>query len=992
MIGTLTLQSISSQLHTIGIVQSILWIITLLIGVLLCAWVLRDQSDRISGNWITPVDLCPLDQARMFHEVIEQASIVMMTDRDGTIRYVNDAFCEISGYTRHELLGSNCRIINSGYHTKEFFTSMFRTISKGQVWRGEICNRKKDGSIYWVDTTIVPIKDEQGSVTSFYSNRIDITHQKEIENELKLVLDAMPSIVICKDESNNILRINQAGAEVIGLEPSQIQQHNAREFFSEHNPLASYEEDLDVLAQGVPQTGIIKTLQDEHGNHTTLTIDKIPILDSSGFFSKLVTIATDITNISEIEQRLSFALESTNAGIWDWDTNAKTLHTNDLYFTMLGDEPLPSPIPSGHYFDRMHQEDLERVKKHIDSFVQSGESRFQDEFRILHADGSYRWIRSDALVIERNRDGSAKRIIGQHHDIDASKRLDLAIRTALEVNASGTQQETLDELCRALAESTNACFAGVAVPTKKSEHATARLLAGSSYGKPVIPFEYELKGTPCESTLSNEFCLVEQDVASMYPDDLLLESMNAQGYAGLRLTSGSGELIGLIMVVHDKPLRSPIDPKTALKLFGARASVELEHRMYADHLKEALQLAESSNRAKSDFIANMSHEIRTPMTAILGYTEILEEQQSSSKTDASTSAIQTIRKNGEHLLTVINDILDISKIEAGKMHAEFVDVCPLELVISIEQLLAERARGKGLEFHIEFPSRIPSRVRTDPTRLRQILLNLVGNAIKFTRGGSITLRCSYADHENQLIFEVLDTGIGMTLEQCGIIFDAFTQADSSTTREFGGSGLGLRISSTLAKMLGGRIQVESELGFGSRFWFTVDPGKIDNTEMVGIQEYHDLKESMMSTITNEQSAQPLMLEGFKVLLVEDGPDNQTLILHHLQRAGAIVDIAENGKVCLDMLTESSEYDLVLMDMQMPVLDGYETTKQIRARGQTLPIIALTAHAMSSDREKCIAVGCDEYHAKPIKKAQLIELCRELINQRQQGSDQEPLAA
>lgn len=240
MIGTLTLQSISSQLHTIWIVQSIICIITLLIGVLLCAWVLRDQSDRLSGNWITPVDLCTLDQARIFQEVIEQASIVMMTDRDGTIRYVNDAFCEISGYTRHELLGSNCRIINSGYHTKEFFTSMFRTISKGQVWRGEICNRKKDGSIYWVDTTIVPIKDEQGSVTSFYSNRIDITHQKEIENELKLVLDAMPSIVICKDESNSILRINQAGAEAIGLEPSQIQQHNAREFFNEHNPLASF--------------------------------------------------------------------------------------------------------------------------------------------------------------------------------------------------------------------------------------------------------------------------------------------------------------------------------------------------------------------------------------------------------------------------------------------------------------------------------------------------------------------------------------------------------------------------------------------------------------------------------------------------------------------------------------------------------------------------------------------------------------------------------
>jgi CheY-like chemotaxis protein len=446
------------------------------------------------------------------------------------------------------------------------------------------------------------------------------------------------------------------------------------------------------------------------------------------------------------------------------------------------------------------------------------------------------------------------------------------------------------------------------------------------------------------------------------------------------------------MVIHDSPLRSPIDPQTALKLFGARASVELEHRLYAEHLKEALKLAESSNQAKSDFIANMSHEIRTPMTAILGYTEILEEHQSSSKSDACSSALQTIRKNGEHLLTILNDILDISKIEAGKMRADLIDVNPLEVLSTTEQLLSERAKGKGLEFQIELASKVPSRISTDPTRLRQILLNLIGNAIKFTECGHITLRCCYLKDDNRLMFEVIDTGIGMTEDQCNIIFDAFTQADTSTTREFGGSGLGLRISSTLAKMLGGTIQVESELGVGSRFWFTIEPGDTNDVAMVGIEEYHALTSSDEQTKRTNHSKQDSMLSGYRILLVEDGPDNQTLILHHLQRAGAMVDIAENGKICLDMLSASSPYDLVLMDMQMPVLDGYEATRQIRARGLRLPIIALTAHAMSSDREKCLTVGCNDYHAKPIQKAQLIELCSKLIQQHQNRSDQDHLAA
>ncbi len=934
-------------------------------------------------------------QLECLNEAANRASIILTTDLSGTITHANEAFCEISGYSMEELIGSNCRIINSGHHSKEFFTSMFRTIHNGEIWRGEICNRNKNGSLYWVETTIVPLTNQDGDITAFYSLRVDITHQKEIENDLSMILDALPSMVIYKDESDNILRMNQASAQWLGLESNAPQQYEA--IIPETDELLlSHDEDLEVLAQGRPRTGVIKSMLNKYGDQTTMRIDKVPIIDSSGFFSKLVTIATDITDVVEMEQRLSFAIESTKAGIWDWDVKAKTLHTNDLYFTMLGDDPLPSPIKSAHYFDRMHPRDLLRIKDHIAEFVKSGESRFHDEFRIKHADGAYRWIQSNAMVIEHNSDGTAKRIIGQHHDIDEQKRLNIAIRSALELKPGESQSETLYELCNALAESTNTSFAGVAILKTKIDGPYAEILAGSLDGDPVESMEYKLKGTPCDNVISDDFCCYENEVASMFPDDLILTEMKAQGYAGLRLTGSNGKPIGLIMVLDSKPLRSPIDPQTALKLFGARATVELEHNRYAEKLRNTADLAESASKAKSDFIANMSHEIRTPMTAILGFTEVLEEHGAKLSKSTREKAINTIKTNGEHLLTIINDILDISKIEAGKMDAEMMEIDTLQLLRTVELLLAERATGKGLEFEVSIPSDVPSHIRSDPTRLRQIMLNLIGNAVKFTEVGKITLRCFMCDRDNRLMFEVIDTGIGMTPKQASIVFESFTQADTSTTREYGGSGLGLKISSKLTEILGGTIGVESELGFGSKFWFTIDPGDIDQYPRVGIEEYLEQTTDRSQSKKLPAQSQPKPVQGYRILLVEDGPDNQRLICHHLERAGAEqVDIAENGQVCIDMLLneQPTHYDLVLMDMQMPVMDGNEATRKIREQGLSIPIIALTAHALSSDREKCLAAGCDGYQPKPINKTELFAMCKKFVNEsRLKQNDQDQQAA
>ncbi|PHR95332.1 MAG: hypothetical protein COA78_30335 [Blastopirellula sp.] len=387
--------------------------------------------------------------------------------------------------------------------------------------------------------------------------------------------------------------------------------------------------------------------------------------------------------------------------------------------------------------------------------------------------------------------------------------------------------------------------------------------------------------------------------------------------------------------------------------------------------------AESSNMAKSEFLANMSHEIRTPMTAILGYTDLLvDDSEISNNQNKRTETLKIIRNNANHLLIIINDILDMSKIDAGKMSMELIDTDPIQIVEEVVSLMKSRAIGKGLDIHIQYDGRIPEKIISDPTRLRQILMNLLGNAIKFTEIGSVTVRISLGT-DDKMHFAVIDTGIGMTPEQRDIIaeFDAFSQADGSTTRKFGGSGLGLRISNTLAEMLGGGIDVQSVEGVGSTFTASICTGDLTGVSMLTAEEHASrAKQRNRVKVEAKDASNDRPLDGIYVLLAEDGPDNQRLIRFILKKAGAEVDVAENGQIAIEKIQSATKqktpFDVVLMDMQMPVLDGYSATKKLREQEYTGPIIALTAHAMAEDRNKCLDSGCDDFASKPIEREAL----------------------
>ena len=407
------------------------------------------------------------------------------------------------------------------------------------------------------------------------------------------------------------------------------------------------------------------------------------------------------------------------------------------------------------------------------------------------------------------------------------------------------------------------------------------------------------------------------------------------------------------------------------RLFSSRESLEDKVRARTSELMRA-------NRAKNEFLANMSHEIRTPMTAILGYAELCQDP--TLDPDERLEHLSTISINGEHLITVINDILDVSKIEAGLLRVEHKPSSLVEILTKAVDLMRASAEEKGLDLSLEAQGPLPATILTDATRLKQILLNLIGNGIKFTSQGEVRLIARMIKSQGNgaplLHLEVRDTGLGMTEEQAVRVFEPFAQADSSTTRRFGGTGLGLTISRRLAHFLGGDLLCTSRPGEGSSFVLTTDPGPLDGVEFVDSLEPPAVRSTGHGASDGQESAEERLFPA-RLLLAEDVAVNRRLIGTFLQRLGAQVDEAENGRVAAEkgrLAMEAGEpYDLILMDMQMPEMDGYEATRLLRSLGYEAPIVALTAHSMAGERDKCQNAGCDDYATKPIDKAKLAAL-------------------
>jgi two-component system, chemotaxis family, CheB/CheR fusion protein len=435
----------------------------------------------------------------------------------------------------------------------------------------------------------------------------------------------------------------------------------------------------------------------------------------------------------------------------------------------------------------------------------------------------------------------------------------------------------------------------------------------------------------------------------------------------------------LLSIGHLTLIERPL--RIALLISTLQAKLRDRARQY--EVRDLLYKAESANASKSEFLANMSHEIRTPMTSILGYAELMADLVENKE---ALGYLSTIRRNGNFLLGIINDILDLSKIEAGKFDIDLDRFDPSRVIEDVHSIMAGRAAEKGLSLDVEYRSAIPQLIESDAKRMKQILINLVGNAIKFTNVGSVKIVVEFARSpaskktharwsSNQLRVHISDSGIGITPEQLDRLFKPFSQGDSSITQQFGGTGLGLAISQRLATMLGGEIKVTSKVNQGSKFTLMIATGEVKDEELVLPIGYHEQEKDTESTANFQINAH--------VLIVDDRRDIRYLSKHIIVTAGGRVTEAEDGLMAIESVKQATEsgkvFDLILLDMQMPNMDGYQTARKLRQLGYDGPIIALTADAMQGDMNKCLDAGCNDYLSKPIDKSRMLDMVSSLVN-------------
>jgi PAS domain S-box-containing protein len=891
---------------------------------------------------------------------LDQAATVLVTDATGIITYVNDAYCRLSGYERHELLGQNPRIVNSGHHPAEFFRSMFDTLDTGRVWRGELCNRARDGSLYWVVSTIIPSLDAAGRPARFTAVLYDISERKLAEQEARAadarfrdVANSAPALIWMSDEDKLCTFFNQHWLEFTG-----------------------------------------RTHEQEYGN--------------------------------------------------GW---AEGVHPDDfarcvqIYVTA---------------FDRRES--------------------FEMEYRLRRHDGEYRLILDRG--VPRYIDGTFRGYTGSC--VDISDRA--ASENRLRASEARTRQIIDTAIDAVITIDGTSCITGWNLQAEKLFGWTAEEVLGQTLTETIVPVQYR--------------------------------AAHARGLMRMMRT-GQGKILGQRVEItalrrdgQEIPVELSISatPIEEGMFFSAFVRDIRERKRVENELVRAKDAAQSASRAKSEFLATMSHEIRTPMNGVIGFTSLLLETGLSGP---QREYAETIRSSGEALLALINDILDFSKIEAGGLDVERVPYDARRAAGEVVELLSTRAEESGIELVFEWSAEAPRDLVGDALRFRQVLLNLVGNAIKFTTDGTVFVHAAI-DSGGMLRLQVRDSGIGIAADKLANLFRRFTQADSSTTRRFGGTGLGLAICKQLVELMGGTIGVESQPGQGSTFWFTlpipaepvqVEPpaGELDLTGLrvlvvddlepnrrmlcsqlacrgleatpassaqealvllraaaAGARPFRaallDLRMPVMdgeelgrailedpatgtpalllltsgshrneagrflsqgfadvllkpivqpevlmraiaratsgATTVNARSSvaesgspaePPPSFTGRRVLLAEDQPVNQKLALRVLGKLGCSVDLAENGiEACA--LAAATNYDLILMDCHMPDMDGFEATVTIRTQENETriagistrhtPIVALTASVLNEDRDRCFACGMDDFISKPFRPDQL----------------------
>ncbi len=801
--------------------------------------------------------------ARLSSLAQRTSSGIILTNADHQIEWVNDAFCNLSEYSRAECIGQSAGALTHCDRTDAVTVmAMQAALDDGEAFHGEILNRSKGGRDYWIDLEVLPVRSDDGRVTGYSSILVDITRQVAVRERMASVFGTVSEGVVLIAEGGAIIECNPAAERILGLTAEQICGRVAIDerwgnIRRDGTPLSADETPAMItLRTGQPLRDYVHGVQLPDGARRWISVSTEPLRDPSGAVALVVASFGDVTLLLEREERTQLVVEAAGMGTWDWHIPSGHVQYNARFAESLGFTADEFEASGETWEGLLHPDDRDVTLATLRNHVEGRTPEFRQEHRQRRKDGSWAWTLGVGRVVERGSNGEAIRASGINLDVSDMKDLE-------------------NELLR------------------------------SRYA-------------------------IEQSNQALIETNRFLE---------------------------DATVRA----------------------------NDMAAQAEMASHAKSEFLANMSHEIRTPLTAILGYTEILRDELPAGSGETRTAAaIETIRRAGEHLLIVINDVLDLSKIEAGRLVIEQIETGLPQLLTDVHRMMESRTSAKGVAFETTLGSPIPDRILSDPTRLRQILMNLVGNAAKFTDAGRVSVRAEVVQRENVetplLRIAVEDTGPGMTRLQAQKLFRPFTQADASVTRKHGGTGLGLTICRRLAGLMQGTVTLEyTAPGHGSRFVVELPLVTADGAAMTDVLTTFAADGPAGGGPT--AAALTGVLSG-RILLAEDGEDNRRLITYHLSRAGAEVTVVENGRLALDLIEaaprDGRQFDLLVTDMQMPIMDGYTLARSLRKLGHTIPIIALTAHAMAEDRQKCLEAGCDDYATKPIDRVRLIAVCRSLL--------------
>jgi PAS domain S-box-containing protein len=889
-----------------------------------------------------------IERAGLVAAIEQAAEAIVITDTSGKIQYVNPAFTRMTLYSSQEAVGQDPSVLKSGLQTAAFYRELWTTITSGQVWHGELVNRRKDGTLYTEEMSITPVRAPSGEIASYIAIKQDVTQRRageEAQRLLAATVECSEDAIIACTPAGIVLTWNRGAEAMFG--------YSAKEVIGNHVSMMVAPERHGLLADVTQQVlqghaisqheGVGKR---KDGRRFDVSMTASPIRNSAGKVSAISAIICDISERKQAELTralLASIIESSHDAIMAEDLEGNIVSWNRGAEVLLGYEAEEIIGKSAAILAPAGCRD--GVRKSL-AMIRAGDAVSLVETVRQRQDGRQIDV-SLSLSPIRN---SAQEVVGVAviaRDITARKQAEEAVRNS-------------EEKFRQLAENVREVF------WMLNADGTEVLYISPAYEK--------VWGRTCQSLYEDPMSWME----AILPEDLeqarLLFERQMQGY------SGSSEYRirkpdGVERWVRDRAFPVRDQAGQLIRVAGIADDIT-ERKRHEEELVRAREAADAANQAKSTFLANMSHEIRTPMNGIVGMLQLLSETDLTPRQQRYAEVAQA---SGQTLLSLINDILDLSKIEARRVTLEILDFNLRAAVQDVIESLRPQANAKWLAFGWRVTAETPDLLRGDPQRLRQVLVNLLSNAVKFTQRGSVTLEVRLRSQEQgkaTIHFAIVDTGIGIRPEQAPALFSPFVQADSSTTRKYGGTGLGLAISKQLVELMGGQIGVDSRPGHGSTFWFTAALGTPPTSASLAEAAGQALSPANRAPGWGCFVASPKAVvpgRQARILVAEDNPTNQLVIRAQLEKLGCQASTVANGAEALEALRQGT-YDLVLMDGQMPIMDGYEATRQIRESSHAgIPIIAVTAHAMAGDRDKCIRAGMNDYLAKPVELDRLADM-------------------